>query len=129
MKKFKGLRKLGVGAAVTALAGSTLIAGAGTAQAASGCPGTRIERMSIDTGWIDLYYSNGTNCVITTSRTPGVKLKMVAWLEVLGGTRKTDSGYYSYYAGPVSLYAAGACVRFGGQVGVVGTDSDWGHCG
>ncbi|MFI6205264.1 hypothetical protein ACIBAI_02550 [Streptomyces sp. NPDC051041] len=130
MKISKSLRKLGTGAAVAALTGSALFAGAGTSQAASAsCPGTRIERMSIDTGWIDLYYSNGYNCVITTSRTPGVKLKMEAWLEVLGGTRKTDSGYYSYYAGPVSLYAAGACVRFGGQVGVVGTDSDWGHCG
>ncbi|MTE19684.1 hypothetical protein F0L17_11210 [Streptomyces sp. TRM43335] len=129
MKKFKGLRSLGMGAAVATLAASTLFAGAGTAQAASVCPGSRIDRISLDTGWVDLYYSNGENCVVTTSRTPGVRLHMSAWLEVLGGTKVSDTGYYSYYAGPVSLYAAGTCVRFGGHVGVTGDNSDWGHCG
>ncbi|MCX5328526.1 hypothetical protein OG773_04230 [Streptomyces sp. NBC_00140] len=129
MKVLNGLRNAGMGTAVLALTGSALIAGAGTAQAATSCPGTRIDRLSFDTGWTDLYYSNGSNCVITTSRTPGVKLKMTAWIEVLGGTKVQDSDYYSYYAGPRSIYAAGACVRFGGQVGTTGDVSDWGHCG
>jgi hypothetical protein len=118
-----------MGTAIAAMAGAALFAGSGTAQAASTCSGTRIDRITFDTGWVDLYYSNGYNCAITTSRTPGVKLRMAAWVEVLGGTKKTDRGYYSYYAGPVSLYAAGACVRFGGEVGVTGDSSGWGHCG
>lgn len=127
LKKF---RKLGTGAAIAgALAGSIVFAGAGTAQAASKCAGTRIDRLSFDTGYVDLYYSNGYNCAITTSRTPGVKLLMKAWVEVNGGTKVSDSGYYTQYAGPVTVYANKSCVRFGGQVGTTGDVSDWGHCG
>ncbi|MEU9476903.1 hypothetical protein [Streptomyces sp. NPDC048191] len=126
---FKGLRGLGLGAAVTALAGSMLFAGTGTAEAASGCSGTRIEHLSFDTGWADLYYDNGYNCAVATSRNPGVKLHMAVWIEVLGGTKVSDSGYYTQYAGPVRVYAHGTCVRFGGEVGPTGDDTNWGHCG
>ncbi|EFL33392.1 secreted protein [Streptomyces viridochromogenes DSM 40736] len=129
LKKLSGRRAAAMGTAVSTIAGAIIFAGSGTAQAATTCPGSRIDRLSFDTGWVDLYYSNGANCVITTSRTPGVKLRMIAELEVLGGTKKTDSGYYSYHAGPVSLYANGACVRFRGQVGTTGDISGWGHCG
>lgn len=129
MKKLSGRRATAMGTAVATMAGVALFVGSGTAQAASACPGTRIGRVSFGTGYADLYCSSGYNCVITTSRTPGVKLYMNAWLEVLGGTKKSDPGYYSYYAGPVTLYAAGSCVRFGGQVGTTGDNTDWGHCG
>ncbi|MFE4579898.1 hypothetical protein [Streptomyces chartreusis] len=129
MAELNRRRTVALGTVVATMAGAALFAGSGTAQAASTCAGTRIDRVSFDTGWTDLYYSNGYNCVITTSRTPGVKLKMNAWLEVLGGTKKSDPGYYSYHAGPVTLYANGTCVRFGGQVGTTGDNSDWDHCG
>ncbi|WP_175434946.1 hypothetical protein [Streptomyces hawaiiensis] len=129
MQLFKGIQGFGAAATVAALAGSMLFTGTGTAQAASGCAGTKIDHVSFDTGWADLYYSNGYNCAVATSRTPGVKLRMKVWIEVLGGTKVTDSGYYTQYAGPVKIYAAGSCVRFGGEIGTTGDNTDWGHCG
>ncbi|MFG1704911.1 hypothetical protein ACFLIM_17125 [Nonomuraea sp. M3C6] len=52
-----------------------------------------------------------------------------AYLEVQGSARKTDSGNYGYYAGPVVAAAAGKCVKWGGKAGASTYDSPFEHCG
>ena len=78
-----------------------------------------------------LYNSaNGNNCVTTLKKTSlGTATATSAYLEVQGSPRKTDSGSFSYYAGPVVASAPGKCVRWGGKAGSSAYDSPFEHCG
>lgn len=59
----------------------------------------------------------------------GTATQVAAYLEVQGSTRRTDSGSYSYYAGPVRAAAGGKCVKWGGSTGGAWYDSPFEHCG
>ncbi|MDE9366674.1 hypothetical protein PZ938_13755 [Luteipulveratus sp. YIM 133132] len=73
---------------------------------------------------------NGRNCVTTLKATSlGKKSAVSTFLEVKGARRTTDSGSYSYYAGPISKAAAGKCVKWGGSVGAQRYASPFEHCG
>jgi hypothetical protein len=50
-----------------------------------------------------------------------------AYLEPQGVARKTDSGNYGYYAGPV-IAAAPTCIKWGGSTGGVSYNSPSEHC-
>lgn len=78
-----------------------------------------------------LYNSgNGYNCTATIKhRSLGSATSTSAYLEVSGGTRTTDSGSFSWYAGPVRKYAANSCVKWGGSVNGVAYNSPFEHCG
>ncbi len=78
-----------------------------------------------------LYNSgNGYNCVVTLKRTKvGTPSSTSAFLEPQGGSRATDSGQFSYYAGPVKKHAPGTCVKWGGSVGGQSYTSPFQHCG
>ncbi len=72
----------------------------------------------------------GENCVTTIKRTSvGAASAVSAYLEVAGETRATDSGNFSYYAGPIRKAAAGKCVKWGGSAGSVSYDSPTEYCG
>jgi hypothetical protein len=74
--------------------------------------------------------SNGNNCVVTLKYTSvGTPSAVSAFLEPQGSTRTTDSGSFSYYAGPVKRSAPGTCVRWGGSVGGTAYTSPFEHCG
>jgi murein DD-endopeptidase MepM/ murein hydrolase activator NlpD len=74
--------------------------------------------------------SNGYNCVVTLKYTSvGTASAVSASLQVEGGTTTTDSGSFSYYAGPVKKSAANDCVKWGGSVGSTTWTSAWSHCG
>jgi sialidase-1 len=74
--------------------------------------------------------SNGQNCVSTMkSAAAGTASQTSAYLEVAGSARKTDSGSFSYFAGPVKAAAADMCVRWGGATGSQSYDSPSEHCG
>jgi len=77
-----------------------------------------------------LYNSgNGYNCTtILKSTSIGSKTTTSAYLEKQGGSRTTDSGSYSYYAGPVRVKAAGVCVKWGGTAAGVSYNSPFEHC-
>ncbi|MGW0191897.1 M23 family metallopeptidase [Nonomuraea sp. NPDC003201] len=73
--------------------------------------------------------SNGNNCVTTLKyKNVGTATATTAYLEVAGSTRKTDSGNFAYYAGPVVASAAGKCVKWGGKAGASTYDSPLEHC-
>jgi len=78
-----------------------------------------------------LYNSgNGYNCTATIKhRSVGTPSSTSTYLEPQGSTRTTDSGSYSWYAGPVKRSAPGVCVRWGGSVNGVAYNSGWTNCG
>lgn len=83
-------------------------------------------------GRVYLLYNaaNGNNCVVTLKDIAvGTKTAASAYLEVKGHARKTDSGSFQYYAGPVRATAAGTCVKWGGSTGGVSYGSPFEHCG
>ncbi|MCP2266683.1 M23 family metallopeptidase [Promicromonospora thailandica] len=74
--------------------------------------------------------SNGNNCVVTLKSTNlGTPTAVSAFLEPQGASRTTDSGNFSYYAGPVKRSAPGTCVKWGGSVGGTAYTSPFEHCG
>lgn len=81
-------------------------------------------------GTVYLLYRNGTNCVATIKSTSiGTGSATSAFLEVQGSSRTTDSGSFSYYAGPVTKAAPAQCVKWGGSVGSNSYTSPFEHCG
>lgn len=78
-----------------------------------------------------LYHAgSGNNCVVTMKETAvGRATAASAWLEVRGRARGTDSGSFSYYAGPVRAKAPGVCVKWGGSTGGASYGSGFEHCG
>jgi GH25 family lysozyme M1 (1,4-beta-N-acetylmuramidase) len=91
-----------------------------------------VDTAGVTQGIVYLLYNSGTggNCVATLKATSiGTKSAVAAYLEVQGQTRITDSGSYSYYAGPVSAVAANTCVKWGGSAGSATYDSPFEHCG
>jgi sialidase-1 len=82
------------------------------------------------TAYLSYNAATGQNCVSTMKKTgAGTPSQTSAYLQVEGATRKTDSGAFSYYAGPVSAAAAGKCVQWGGAIGADKYDSPLEHCG
>ncbi|MEU6711131.1 M23 family metallopeptidase [Nonomuraea sp. NPDC046802] len=82
-------------------------------------------------GTVYLLYNsgNGNNCVTTLkAKSLGTATATSAYLEVQGSARKTDSGNFGYYAGPVVAAAANKCVRWGGKAGASAYDSPLEHC-
>ncbi|GAB2964937.1 M23 family metallopeptidase [Nonomuraea fastidiosa] len=82
-------------------------------------------------GTVYLLYnsSNANNCVVTLkAKNIGKATAVSAYLEVQGKSRKTDSGNFSYYAGPVKAAAPSTCVKWGGKAGSSTYDSPWEHC-
>jgi hypothetical protein len=81
-------------------------------------------------GTVDLLWKSSTssNCVVTLKfSSVGTPTATSAYLEPQGAARRTDSGSYSYYAGPVTAVAP-TCVRWGGSAGGVAYNSPSEHC-
>lgn len=74
--------------------------------------------------------ATGDNCVATVKYAGvGTASPMSATLRPQGGSRVKDSGNFSYYAGPVTAFARGVCVRWGGSIGGRSYTSPFEHCG
>jgi murein DD-endopeptidase MepM/ murein hydrolase activator NlpD len=81
-------------------------------------------------GTVDLLWHNDlqNNCVVTFKfASKGTPTATSAYLEPAGSARQTDSGNFSYYAGPVRAHAPG-CIRWGGSTGGVSFNSPLEHC-
>ncbi len=77
-----------------------------------------------------LYHSAvSTSCVVTMkSALVGTASAVSAFVEPKGGTRVTDSGSFSYYAGPVRAKAASGCVSWGGSGRAVAVAVNYSNC-
>jgi hypothetical protein len=91
-----------------------------------------IDSVALGTsGKVYLLYNSttGYNCVTTLKSTSlGTATATTAYLEVQGSSRITDTGNFSYYAGPVRASAADKCVKWGGKAGSSTYDSGFEHC-
>lgn len=92
-----------------------------------------IDSAAIGTGgtvYLSYNASSGQNCVSTMkSAATGTGSQTSAYLEVDGASRLTDSGSFSYFAGPVKASASGKCIRWGGATGGQSYNSPLEHCG
>lgn len=104
-----------------------------TAEEVCGTGYTVIDQAALgDAGTVYLTYNsaNGGNCVVTLKQaSAGTPSPVSAYLEVQGSARVTDSGSFSYYAGPVRAIATDTCVKWGGSVDASTYDSAFEHCG
>ncbi|MER6944346.1 N-acetylmuramoyl-L-alanine amidase [Nonomuraea sp. NPDC000554] len=74
--------------------------------------------------------ASGSNCATTLKlNSLGTATATSTFLEVQGSARKTDSGNFTYYAGPVTASASGKCVKWGGKAGSATYESPFEHCG
>ncbi|MEU7836884.1 MULTISPECIES: M23 family metallopeptidase [unclassified Nonomuraea] len=102
-----------------------------TPESVCGAGFTVIDSAALTGGRAYLLYNsgNGSNCVVTLKTTNlGKGSAVSAFLEPQGASRKTDSGSFDYYAGPVKLAASGKCVKWGGSVGSSTYTSGFEHC-
>jgi hypothetical protein len=139
------LRRLAGGAAALAVAVTTVVAGPSAAQASDVNPysasavcgsGYSVIDKAVKEGvfYIYLLYNAGTgkNCVVNLKQTKlGTKTPMHAFIQTAVDA-KGNTGNFEYYAGPVTMAAAGQCIMWGGSVDVNGTlwsyFSDYEHC-
>ncbi|MFI6024497.1 M23 family metallopeptidase [Amycolatopsis magusensis] len=90
-----------------------------------------IDEQALGTaGTAYLLYNGSSNCVTTIKKTGvGTASAISAFLEVEGSARKSDSGSFEYYAGPVTASAPAKCVKWGGSAGASSYESPFEHCG
>ena len=89
------------------------------------------QPLANSSGTAYLLYNASTkaNCVTTLKATSlGTASAVSAFLEVQGSARVTDSGNFTYYAGPVKKTADSTCVKWGGSVGTNTYESGFEHC-
>ncbi|MGW3959678.1 M23 family metallopeptidase [Amycolatopsis sp. NPDC005003] len=89
------------------------------------------QALANSSGTAYLLYNASTkaNCVTTLKATSlGTASDVSAFLEVQGSARVTDSGSFTYYAGPVKKTADSTCVKWGGSVGANSYESGFEHC-
>jgi len=90
-----------------------------------------IDSHAVSGATIYLLYnsSTGDNCVTTLATNASTAEPTKATLAVQGGNSGSDSGTYTYYAGPVTEYAPNNCVEWGGSYNGSSWTSSWSHCG
>jgi len=143
--------------ALVSAVGLTIVAAPAANAAGYGCSGSLIDSYPVVNygstwGHVYLYYSSSTgkNCAVTVKNSNGYEgtaTDTAIFLDRCTGTTPghcgsisksvDDQGYYSYYAGPVSLYAAGHCIQIIGSIwGPSHTNDEHGvvtkvgvHCG
>lgn len=88
-----------------------------------------LDARELPGGTVYLLWNGKSNCVTTIKNSQiGTPSPVSAYVNPEGSSYKSDSGSFSYYAGPATLPAPG-CIRWGGSVGTNHYDSGLGHCG
>ncbi|MFF2546103.1 spore-associated protein A [Kitasatospora sp. NPDC058063] len=122
-------RRMATAAGLLAISAATVVAVPGTASAATvaynGACGSGYNVKSwfgiqspTEEVTVYLTYSaaTGKNCVVGIKDNQTTTRSITVYIERddTPGSRVTDSGNYTKYAGPVYIYAKGACVTWGG---------------
>ncbi|TDT28667.1 hypothetical protein EV562_114235 [Streptomyces sp. BK208] len=90
--------------------------------------------MALTKGTVYLTYNSATgkNCVVTVRNSSGAALYMTAEVAVADtypNSNVQDVGFYTSYAGPVYVNAAGKCVAWGGNIDYSGRWNGRSNCG
>jgi hypothetical protein len=102
-----------------------------TAAGVCGSGYGEIDSHDLGPAKIHLLYNsgNGHNCVVTLVDRGNGAVGLNATLAVQGGASNDNPGLFQWYAGPVRLAAASACVKWGGSYQNTSWTSGWSHCG
>ncbi|MDQ1653000.1 MAG: hypothetical protein QOI35_2200 [Cryptosporangiaceae bacterium] len=102
-----------------------------TAAGVCGSGYGEIDSHDLGPAKIHLLYNsgNGHNCVVTLVDRGNGAVGLNATLAVQGGASNDNPGLFQWYAGPVRLAAASACVKWGGSYQISSWTSGWSHCG
>ena len=102
-----------------------------TAAAVCGSGYAVIDSHDLGSATVYLLYasSTGYNCVTTLVHSGNGAVGLNATLAVQGGSSASNPGLFQWYAGPVKLSAASACVQWGGSYESTSWTSGWSHCG
>ncbi|MEU1117425.1 MULTISPECIES: spore-associated protein [unclassified Streptomyces] len=85
---------------------------------------------SLGTIYLTYNASNGRNCVATIRSSPGAAVDMSTWVYVADTDQgDSDSGTFTSYAGPASVYGKGHCVDWGGSIKNVYVSVYGSNCG
>jgi CHAP domain-containing protein len=89
-----------------------------------------IDSHNLGKATVYLLYSSsaGRNCVATLVHQGSGSVGLNATLSVQGGSSGSNPGLFQWYAGPVRLAAANACVKWGGSYESTTWTSAWSHC-
>ncbi|SFL07968.1 hypothetical protein SAMN05216275_15217 [Streptosporangium canum] len=134
--------KLVMAALTLAAAALVSTVSASPAQAAD-CSGSLIEHLPVGSlGYLDIYYSSstGNNCarLNSTGSSYGESKYMSVRLNACSASSTSvcnvldtdsDSGYFEYYAGPVTVYGKGRCLRATYQIKSISKMTPIFHCG
>ncbi|WP_443056438.1 hypothetical protein [Streptomyces sp. MUM 178J] len=126
-------RRTGVrlGAVVVAVAVLTLVnSGAHPAQAraAATCTGRLAKTVTFSTGELRIYKGRHYACAMTLAKKPGKRRSMRVSLQPRGGRAVVDAGWFTRYAGPITVHALNRCVRASGSVSGVTRSTGWILC-
>ncbi|MFB7476035.1 hypothetical protein [Kitasatospora sp. NPDC056184] len=113
------IRKVIAALSVAALASLGTVVAAPAAQATQtggyGCSGSHVWSGDVGgAGTVHTYYDGSTNCsVFVKDLYAGTKTYTDIYVQKSGDSGWIDGGggYYSTFAGPVTIYAPGACIR------------------
>jgi len=100
-----------------------------TATGVCGSGYSVIDSHNLGSATIYLLYNSGYNCVVTMVHNGNGAVGLNATLAVQGGSSGSNPGLFQWYAGPVRLSAASACVKWGGTYESTSWTSGWSHCG
>ncbi|WP_405021187.1 hypothetical protein OHV05_34100 [Kitasatospora sp. NBC_00070] len=112
MRARKAITALGI----AALTSFGAIAAAPAAQAGGyGCSGSHVWSGDVaGAGTVHTYYNGSTNCsVFVKSLYSGTRTYTDIYVQKAGDPGWIDGGggYFTTYAGPVTIYAPGSCIR------------------
>jgi hypothetical protein len=134
VRKFKKGAVLAL-ASAAAIAGSVAVSSPAMAATSpiAACGGGSyhvIDTHDLGAATVYLMYNGSTDCVVTWKDRRNSNF-VNAWVKRYGQTDWTqDPGFYSTYAGPEKVSAAGQCIQWGGAYNYQATwTSAWSHCG
>ncbi|MFF5444557.1 hypothetical protein [Streptomyces sp. NPDC012888] len=119
---------VGVCAAALGLAAAGLFGAAPAYAATGGCAGRLMETVSFSTGEVRVYKTRTHACAVTVPYRSGVRQHMSVTITPRGGVPVRDSGRFTRFAGPVTVYAVSRCVYVRGEVGSGAVTSGWILC-
>ncbi|MDX6363584.1 hypothetical protein ACFVYF_14675 [Streptomyces sp. NPDC058274] len=121
-------RRVALGMAVLTASGLLVLAGPGSAEAASYCSGRKVRTLPFDTGSVHVYKRSGYVCAVTFPKKQGARKTMSVSVQARGSRPVTDKGRYTHHAGPVTVHAGHRCVWIRGSVGSGSVSSGWILC-
>ncbi|MPY59706.1 hypothetical protein [Streptomyces spongiae] len=121
-------RPLALALALLTAAGLLVVAGPGSAEAAS-CGARKVRTLTFSTGYVYVYKRGGHVCAVTVAKSHDGRLKwMSASVQARGNRPMMRKGERRYRIATDAVHAGRRCVRVKGAVGGGSVNSGWILC-